>query len=271
MWALLSEKARILLFGVNKDSETLVKLLDPATFAGLLISDHAAVYGGFSRMQKCWAHLIRKAIKLTLKEPSNAGYREFTDGLLAIDQDARRLQENPSYSADGRQEAVKRLSDRVWGLCPISELGEEAQQRTGTAHEFGLLVREVFQLLTNDELLVFVTTDPVEQPNGEVKPVSGTNNEAERTLRGPAMARKTGRTNKTARGARRQTILVSVLESLRLYLKEFTFRNVMDEINRWQEQGASCFSKLLPIDRPKPATQSVPILDRLFPELVASG
>ena len=209
----------LLLFGVNKDSETLEKLLDPATFAGLLISDHAAVYGGFSQMQKCWAHLIRKAIKLTLKEPGNDRYRQFLDGLLAIDQDARPIQANQCYSAEGRQEAVQRLSDRVWDLCPVTELGEEAQERIGTAHEFGLLVREVFQLMTNGELFVFVTTEPVEQPNGEMKPVGGTNNEAERTLRGPAMARKTGRTNKTARGARRQTILVSVLESLRLYLK----------------------------------------------------
>ena len=271
VWALLSEKARILMFGVNKDSATLEKLLDPATFAGLLISDHAAVYGGFSQMQKCWAHLIRKAIKLTLKEPGNDRYRQFLDGLLAIYQDARQIQANKCYSAEGRQEAVQRLSDRVWDLCPVSELGDEAQERIGTAHEFGLLVREVFQLMTNGELFAFVTTEPVEQPNGETKPVSGTNNEAERTLRAPAMARKTGRTNKTSRGARRQTILVSVLDSLRLYLKEFTFRNVMDEINRWQEKGTSCFSKLLPKDRPKPATQSVPILDRLFPELAASG
>ena len=35
-------------------------------------------------------------------------------------------------------------------------------------------------------------------------------------------ARDTGRTNKTLVGARRQTIIVSVLESLRLYLPTFT-------------------------------------------------
>ena len=270
VWALLSEKARILLFGVNKDAETLKKLLDPATFAGLVISDHAAVYANFNQMQKCWAHLIRKAIKLTLQEPSNVAYRQFTDGLLAIYQDARRLQVDQRYGADGRQEAVKRLVDRVWELCPASELGEETHEptRAGTAHDFGKLVREVFGLLTSEQLFAFVTTESVVQPNGEVKPVDGTNNEAERTLRDPALARKTGRTNKTLRGARRQTILTSVLESLRLYLKEFTFRNVMDEINRWQKTGSSCFSKLLPKREPNPATKT---LDRLYPELAATG
>jgi len=44
VWAFLSEKARVLLFGVPKDAQTLKRLLDPATFAGLVISDDAAVY-----------------------------------------------------------------------------------------------------------------------------------------------------------------------------------------------------------------------------------
>src|SRR5581483_8149821 len=43
VWAFLSEKARVLLFGVHKDADTLAKVLDPETFAGLVISDDAAV------------------------------------------------------------------------------------------------------------------------------------------------------------------------------------------------------------------------------------
>jgi hypothetical protein len=58
VWAFLSEQARVLLFGVHKDAETLKKILDPATFAGIVISDHAAVYDHFSAAQKCWAHLL---------------------------------------------------------------------------------------------------------------------------------------------------------------------------------------------------------------------
>ena len=83
------------------------------------------------------------------------------------------------------------------------------------------------------------------QPNGTSQPVAGTNNEAERTLRSPAEARDTGRTNKTLVGARRQTIIVSVLESLRLYLPTFTLGNVIAEIKRWWQAGQSCFTKLL--------------------------
>ncbi len=43
VWAFLSEKARVLLFGVHKDAETLEKILDPTSFAGLVISADAAV------------------------------------------------------------------------------------------------------------------------------------------------------------------------------------------------------------------------------------
>src|SRR3954468_23063596 len=82
VWAFLSEKARVLLFGVHKDADTLAEILDPHTFAGLVISDDAAVYANFSQAQKCWAHLLRKAIKLTLQAPDDAEYRSFTDGLL---------------------------------------------------------------------------------------------------------------------------------------------------------------------------------------------
>jgi hypothetical protein len=71
VWAFLSEKARLMLFGVHKDADTLEQILDPDTFTGLVVSDDAAVYANFSQAQKCWAHLLRKAIKLTLQEPEN--------------------------------------------------------------------------------------------------------------------------------------------------------------------------------------------------------
>ena len=71
VWAFLSEKARVLLFGVHKDAATLPAILDPQTFAGIVISDDAAVYENFTAAQKCWAHLVRKAVKLTLQDPNN--------------------------------------------------------------------------------------------------------------------------------------------------------------------------------------------------------
>ena len=108
VWAFLSEKARVIFFGVPKDAETLKQILDPATFAGLLISDDAAVYANFTLSQKCWAHLLRKAIKLTLLEPTNAEYRHFADRLLEIYHEACRVQRDKRLSAAGRAEKVSR-------------------------------------------------------------------------------------------------------------------------------------------------------------------
>jgi transposase len=264
VWALLSEKARVLLFGVHKDAETLKQVLDPATFAGLVISDDAAVYEHFSAAQKCWAHLLRKGIKLALQDPNRADYRSFSDGLLEIYREACRIQRDGRFSTVGRAERVAQLDDRILYLCGAFSL-EELWSAQGLEHDFGLLVSEVLRLMMNQALFTFVTTLPVPQPNGTTKPVSGTNNEAERTLRSPAQARDTGRTNKTANGTRRQTVLTSVLESLRLYLPTYTLGSVMAELRRWWVDGCSCFEKLLKKSKLKVNQAATPTLDRLYP------
>jgi transposase len=270
VWALLSEKARVLLFGVHKDADTLKEILDPATFGGLVISDDAAVYEHFSAAQKCWAHLLRKAIKLALQDPERADYRTFTDGLLEIYRAACRIQRDQRFSAAGRADKVAALDDKVLFLCGALSI-EELLSAQGPDHDFGLLVSEVLRLMMNQALFAFVTAPPVQQPNGTIRPVSGTNNEAERTLRGPAQARKTGRTNKTSAGARRQTVLTSVLESLRLYLPAFTLRGVVEELKRWWAEGCSCFEKLLKKGKLKLDQSAPPTLDRIFPDPSPTG
>lgn len=117
VWAFLSEKVRVLFFGVHKDAETLRQILDPATFAGIVISDDAAVYANFTQPQKCWAHFLRKAIKLTLMEPTNAEYRQLTDRLLEIYREACRVQRDRRLSAEGRKGKVAALEDEVLELC----------------------------------------------------------------------------------------------------------------------------------------------------------
>jgi transposase len=244
VWAFLSEKARLLLFGVHKDADTLQRFLDPATFAGIVISDDAAVYAHFSQAQKCWAHLLRKAIKLTLQDPHNAAYRQLADRLLAIYRAACRVQRDGRLGDAGRTRKVAVLEDEVLELCAPLWLAE-LPPLEGLDDDYRLLVNEVMRLLLAAELFTFVTAKPTEQPNGATQMVGGTNNEAERTLRNPAGARQTGRTNKTMRGARRQTILTSVLESLRLYLRTFTLANVIAEVQSWLTSGRSCFAALL--------------------------
>lgn len=263
VWAFLSEKARVLFHGVHKDADTLKEILDPATFAGLVISDDAAVYANFSQAQKCWAHLLRKAIKLTLQEPDNQEYRQFTDRLLAIYRQACRVQRDGRLSALGRQHKVADLDDEVLELCVGMWVLELPPLEESAENNYRLLCNEVMGLMLDQQLFTFVTADPAPAPNGQNEPVSGTNNEAERTLRGTAAARKTGRTSKTVRGARRQTIIVSVLESLRLYLTTFSLTDIIAEMDRWWQAGQSCFTWLL--KKMKLPSPTASILDKVLP------
>jgi transposase len=263
VWAFLSEKARVLFFGVHKDADTLQEILDPPTFAGLLISDDYAVYANFSQAQKCWAHLLRKAIKLTLQAPGNQEYRQFTDRLLEVYRKACRVQRDGRLSAVGRAHKVALLDDEILDLCAPVWVLELPPLEESPENNYRLLVNEVMRLMLNRQLFTFVTAQPALKPNGQSQPVAGTNNEAERTLRDEAQARKTGRTNKTAHGARRRTIIVSVLESLRLYLPTFTLTDIIEEIKRWQQAGKSCFTTLLQKMKLSIPTES--LLDNLLP------
>jgi hypothetical protein len=266
VWAFLSEQVRVLFFGVHKDAATLAKILDPATFAGIVVSDDAAVYANFTQSQKCWAHLLRKAIKLTLLEPANAEYRRFTDRLLEIYRAACRVQRDGRFSDAGRAQKVAELDDELLDLCGPLWLAE-LPPLEGPDDDYRLLCNELMRLMLDQQLFTFVTAAAVTLPSGEATPVAGTNNEAERTLRAAANARKTGRTSKTFRGARRQTILVSVLESLRQQLATFTLPCVIDEVLHWCDAGQSCFAKLLA--KLKLTLPSQSPLDRLLP--ISSG
>lgn len=262
VWAFLSEKVRVVLFGVQKDAQTLQQILDPTTFAGIVVSDDAAVYANFTQSQKCWAHLLRKAIKLTLMEPDNAEYRRVADRLLEIYYAACRVQRDKRLGDTGRARKVAELDDQILELCGPMWCAEWPPLE-GADNDYRLLCNELMRLMLNQQLFTFVTAAAVQSPTGAVTPVAGTNNEAERTLRGAAQARKTGRTNKTPRGARRQTVLTSVLESLRQQLPHFTLSTIVEEVHRWWTRGRSCFSELMRKLQLQPPQKS--ILDTLLP------
>ena len=234
VWAMLSEQARVLIFGCHKDAATLEALLPKESFDGVLVSDDAAVYRGFSKSQKCWAHLIRKAIRLTLLEPDNAEYRRFLDGLLKIYRNACRFAADKRLGESGRLRKVDELFNQICELCG-DRFADESEPTSEAGKDHRNLVQELVRLLGEEELFTFVIHPAA----------SGTNNEAERTLRGAAMDRRTGRTSKTIRGARRRTILVSVLESLRLHVADFTLSGVLQEVTAWTANQPGLFGRLL--------------------------
>lgn len=232
LWALASKLQRVFVFGCRKDDATLDQLLPPDVFAGIGVSDDAAVYRGrFAQAQKCWAHLLRKAIKLALLYPRKK-YQRFLDRLLKLYYDAKRAAADGRLGETGRRQRVAELEDQLCELCrPYQWL--DRRRLKPHARDLSKLVDELLRLALAEELFTFVLEPDVEP----------TNNGMERQLRGPAQDRKAGRTSKTAAGAHRRSVLVSVLESLRANLEQFNLPTVLAEVGRWMKDGISLFAR----------------------------
>ena len=239
-------------YGVHKDGQTLAAIIDKEVFKGTLISDNAAVYQGFNEAQKCWAHLIRKAIKLTLTSPDDQRFRQLADGLLGIYRDAKRISNDGRMLAATKQSKVAGLDDRVLELC-WDRWGDENCDCEGDEDSYRKLCNELMRLMLGEELFVFVYREGVE----------GNNNASERELRDDATARRTGRTSKTPSGAKRRSIISSVLRSIGKQVEAFTLASVIAEVKQWMIRGKSCFKELAS----KAAKQTTAgILDRLVLE-----
>jgi uncharacterized coiled-coil protein SlyX len=233
LWAFASKLQRVFLFGCRKDDDTLDEVLPPDVFTGIGVSDDAAVYRArFARAQKCWAHLLRKAIRLALLYPRQQKYQRFLDGLLALYHDAKRAAEDGRLGEAGRTERVAELEGRLCRLCRPYQR-ETTPDMKPHERDFTNLVNELIRLVLAEELFTFVLETDVEP----------TNNGMERLLRGPALDRKAGRTNQTAAGAHRRSVIVSVLESLRANLVHFDLASVLEEVSRWMTEEVSLFAR----------------------------
>ncbi len=229
--------------GVSRKKEEATAVLGES-FSGIGVTDDYAAYKNmFTQHQLCWAHLIRKAIKLALQNPDETEYAEFLDSLCLLYHDAKSCQ-----SVDANQESideiVKRLQLRVTALCSrhaekiITPKAAEKQQpviKPTIDHlsTFILLQRELASNL--EKLFVFV----------EHADVDPTNNLSERNVRREAEIRKASRCSKSAKGAKRRGVIVTVLASLQTRIADFTLANVLLEIEGWLQNGRSRFEQEL--------------------------
>ena len=217
--------------GVGRGKEEATTVLGEV-FSGIGVSDDYAVYKHlFSEHQLCWAHLIRKAVKLALQHPDQPAYAQFLDTVTAIYRQAVRYQKDGRLSV-GREQKAEQLQAAILALCERQgeEIGSEMAE-----HEASF-IRLQNELAENvDKLFVFVI-------HPEVEP---TNNVSERHVRREAEIRKGGRTSKTPKGAKRRGIIVSVLMSLRQRFVNFTLNDLLDEVQQWITTGQSIFEKEL--------------------------
>lgn len=208
-------------------------MLPPDMFNGIGVSDDAAVYQDrFDRAQKCWAHLLRKAIKLALLYPRKKKYKGFLDGPLKLFYAAKRAAQDGRLGKAGRKQRVTELDHRLCDLC-LPYMQEPTPDSKPHERDFCNLLNELMRVAGEEELFTFVLYPEIEP----------TNNRMERDLRGPALDRKAGRTNRTAAGAHRRSVIVSVLESLRANLKTFNLTSVLAEVGRWMKEGVSLFAR----------------------------
>jgi transposase len=198
-------------------------------FGGIGVSDDYAAYESlFNEHQLCWAHLLRKAIKLALEHPQQAEYATFLDQLCEIYQQAVRFQKDRRLSV-GRNQKVEQLQGQIVEVC--SRAGEAIDAQTLPEHE-ATFIRLQNELVNHlDSLFVFVAHPEVE----------ATNNRSERNVRREAEIRKGGRTSKTDAGAKRRSILMTVLATLNTRFEKFTLQHLLAEIQRWIEMGCSLF------------------------------
>lgn len=218
--------------GVGRSKSEAEKILGPL-FSGIGVTDDYNAYKKlFTKHQLCWAHLIRKAIKLALQHPAEKQYARFLDDLYGIYQEAVCYQNDGRLSVGRAQKALD-LQAKIGSLC--TRYGETIDEETMPVHEVTFL-RLQNELVDNvDCLFVFV-----EHPD-----VESTNNRSERNVRGEAEVRKGGRTSKTKDGAKRRSVIMTVLMSLRTRFTKFTLNALLSEIEKWVEQGYSLFEKEL--------------------------
>jgi transposase len=247
LWVFASALQRIFLFGCRKDGKTLDAMLPEDVFDGVGVSDDAAVYRRrFRQGQKCWAHLLRKAIRLALLYPRKKRYQTSLDRLLVLYYDAKRAAADGRLGPEGRKKRVAEFEERLFRLCR-PYLSEPTAGMLPHERDFANLVDELIERMLDGELFTFVLNPEVD----------ATNNVAERMQRSPAKDRDAGRTNKTAAGARRRSVITSVLESLRINLPQFTLQSVVDEAMRWMREGISLFQQQLQtLAPPTPAAEN---------------
>jgi hypothetical protein len=231
--------------GVGRGKDVLSEVLGDK-FAGTGVTDDYAAYDSiFTRHQLCWAHFLRKAIELMLRNPKEKKYRKFYLRLLEIYRKAKRYQQDGRLSM-GRGAKVLELQSEITKLCKrvneetITE--KQAKDReldvscitSDADRKMILLQRQLVEKL--DCLFVFV-----ENPE-----VGSTNNQSERDLREEAQARKASRVSKSAKGAKRRSTILSVFASLKRRMEQFSLAELLKVVFDAYERSISLFNIVQP-------------------------
>ena len=231
--------------GVGRGKDVLTEVLGEK-FSGTGVTDDYAAYDSiFTRHQLCWAHFLRKAIELMLRNPLEKKYQAFYLKLLLIYRKAKRYQQDARLSS-GREVKVLELQDEIKRLCKRAseEIITETQAKACgldasciTSESDRKLILLQRQLVEKPECLFVFVLDPE---------VGSTNNQSERDLRAEAQARKSCRVSKTAKGARRRSTILSVFASLKRRMEQLSLAKILKVAFDAYAKGISLFNIVQP-------------------------
>lgn len=206
IWTASTSTACYLHYDAHRSGAVADRLLDP-DFAGTITCDFYAAYDHFlTTKQRCWAHLWRDIDALETEFSQDAVLAAWVVGVRGI-YDAARGERPPHEVGDtadamrAREQRARRHERQLLLLCPEAMAADRPEVT---------LCKRIRRYI--HELFVFVA-DPA---------VPHTNNAAERSLRGPVVARKISGGTRSAAGSTTRMTLTSLAATARLQGKNPT-------------------------------------------------
>lgn len=196
LWAFLTPTVRYFERHGTRSSQVPQDVLG-ADFTGIVVSDG---YKGYDPLpcekQRCWVHLLRHGHRLRTKYPEAAEAQAWEATLKALYQEAVTLVKTPGYTALPEH---ARLAYRLAFQQRV--LLHAMPHRQAGLKEWGNLATYLTTYV--NELFVFL-----QHPE-----VPSHNNDAERAVRGPVIARKICGGTRSAQGSVTKMVLFSLLDT----------------------------------------------------------
>lgn len=196
LWCFANSENVFYMIDRSRGSPALQKFFTKA-FEGTLITDFWSPYDAVvcADKQKCWPHLLRDVAAVDEKHAEDQEWKSFSRRLVSIYRDAKGLHtERTTMKEADYDMAVARLEARIGKLANQSWQHSDATRLSKRLTKYG------------GELLTFLWYEDVPSDN----------NAGERAIRPAVMIRKNSYCNHSDRGALTQSVLMSVLRTLRV-------------------------------------------------------
>ena len=196
LWCFANDENVFYMIDRSRGSPALAKFFTEA-FEGTLVTDFWSPYDAVvcADQQKCWPHLLRDAAAVSERHGDDPEWKSFSRRLVSVFRDAKQLHSEKSTKPEQEYDmAVAMLEGRLAKLGSESWKHPDANRLSKRMAKYG------------NELLTFLWYDDVPSDN----------NAGERAIRPAVMIRKNSYCNHSDQGALTQSILMSVLRTLRV-------------------------------------------------------